>query len=242
MYSVENWVGIIGHSRGKSVGKCPGWTGGCCEECQAQKRHQRLSPTTRCCRISRPAQNPNPPNQPGPQQPAPQQPEPERKPKYKFYVGPDIGVYMPASSKTRDRFSSDWLSYGVGISSISTPRSSGRFSPDIQILSQSNGDDSLFFGLIGVEYQQALIPGQGQKAAKQQPGQPKPEPPHNRDYIPYFGLSAYEAVGDLVAVEDGGYIRGFRLRSCRCCVPRNRVQEPRIYPVQVFEDLGTKRL
>ena len=156
-----------------------------------------------------PAQNqdPNRPNQPPPNPPAPQQPSPARKPKFSIYLVPDIGVYMPTSSKTRERFGGDWFSYGIGLSSISTPHNNGRVSPDIQFLSQSNGDDTVFFGLIGLEYRQSLLFGQRRKPVNQPPnpqpgGQPQPEAERKPSYVPYFGVSAYEAVGDLRAVED----------------------------------------
>jgi hypothetical protein len=149
-----------------------------------------------------PAQDPNNPNPPAPNPPAAQPPEHERKLKYEFYVGPDLGVYMPTSAKTTGRFGNDWFSYGVGITPLSTPRSRGRFSPDIQILSQSSGDDSLFFGLIGIEYRQALLPHLGGKPPKQKQGQPPPPPIREPELVPYVGVSAYDAVGDLKAVED----------------------------------------
>lgn len=156
-------------------------------------------------------QNPNAPNQPAP--PAPQQPAPTRKPKYDIYIGPDAGVYLPTSAKTRGRFGSEWSSFGVGIFPVSTPSSRGHFSASLDALSQSNGNDYAYFGLFGVQYRQAILPHLSEKPTteppKPQPGNqpqpgnpPKPAPERKPNYIPYYGFSAYEAIGDLRAVED----------------------------------------
>jgi len=155
-----------------------------------------------------PPQNPNPN---APAQPAAPQPPPARKPKYEIFIGPNAGVYLPTSSKTQTRFGSDWLDYGVSFYPVYASPSKGRLSLDLQVLANTSGDDSLFFGLIGLDYRRSMLREHTAKPEKASPNaQPNAQPPvpqlarpRRPDYIPYFGFSADEVVGDLVAVEDG---------------------------------------
>jgi hypothetical protein len=107
---------------------------------------------------------------------------------------------MPNSAKTRTRFGSDWIDYGVSIFPVYASPAKGRLSLDLQALAKTTGDDSLFFGLIGLDYRRSLLHEHTHQPAN---APPKAEPERRPDYIPYFGLSADEVVGDLVAVEDG---------------------------------------
>lgn len=165
----------------------------------------------------------DPPDQNPPAKPPARAPEPTRKPRYVIYVGPDLGVYLPTSAKTRSRFGSSWFSFGAGITPVYASTTKGRFSPDLQFISQSSGDDYAFFGLLGLEYRQALVkrhrratksdagaPGapaaNADSAEAQQKDKPKTdhksEPETLRNYIPYFGFTVDEAVGDLRSIED----------------------------------------
>ena len=173
-------------------------------------------------------QDPAEKQNPDPNQPAP--PDLNKKPRRKLeiYLGPELGVYLPTNSKTRERFGSSWIDIGLSIGGLTSPRASGKFSPDIQFLTHSNNDDFVFVGLIGVDYRKALLSGRRQRGertqgqpedsgqrppAEMQPGeQGKPKAPqrrpsnlppyHQPDLIPYVGFSADLAVGDLRSIED----------------------------------------
>ena len=146
------------------------------------------------------------------------------KPKIRIDVGPNIGVYIPTSSKTRSQFGSTWWDYGVGFG-LNRVRTAGGFRPDLHILSQAADGNRFFIGLVGVEYRKALLfgmrrpqtpsgkngdgnaqpqggsgkPGDGNGAPPENPVPAKPKLPY---LLPYFGFSADLAVGDLRDVGD----------------------------------------
>jgi len=77
-----------------------------------------------------------------------------RKPR--FRIGPEIGVYLPTSSKTRDQFGSTWLTLGLGLGSIGRITPKGQTSFDLQILYQSRNGNHAFLAPIGVGYRTAI--------------------------------------------------------------------------------------
>lgn len=79
-----------------------------------------------------------------------------KKKNHRFRIGPEVGVYLPTSSKTRDEFGSAWLSLGLGIGDISTVTTKGTTAFDLQILYQKKGDNHAFIAPIGVAYRQAF--------------------------------------------------------------------------------------
>lgn len=157
---------------------------------------------------SQPPQNPPGQDQPPPQPP---QPKPDEKPKRHFYIGPDIGVFLPTSSKTQNRFGSAWLGIGPGIGPIAGVKKGGQFTPDIFLVSQSNNGNRAFVGLLGVDYRHPL--GTGRKRGKTpnppEPGQggsgdkDNPAQSESRSLLtPYVGLSADLVLADLRSVAD----------------------------------------
>lgn len=79
---------------------------------------------------------------------------PKKRPR--FRVGPEIGVYLPTSSKARSQFGNTWLTVGLGIGSIGRVTSQGQTSLDLQILYQSKNGNHAFLAPIGVGYRVAL--------------------------------------------------------------------------------------
>jgi hypothetical protein len=89
-------------------------------------------------------------------------PEPEhRKSRSLPLIGVDGGLYMPTSSKTRDRLGSTWTSFGLGIGGVGSARRQGALNLDFQVLyNQHNGNSALIIP-IGVEYRKGFAqPGQ----------------------------------------------------------------------------------
>ncbi len=81
--------------------------------------------------------------------------EPAKK-KYRLRIGPEIGVFLPTSSKARSEFGSSWVSIGLGIGSIGQVPKKGQTSLDLQILYQTRGDNHAFLAPIGIGYRTAL--------------------------------------------------------------------------------------
>ena len=78
------------------------------------------------------------------------------KKRARFRIGPEIGVYLPTSSKARSQFGNTWLTVGLGIGSIGRVTTSGQTSLDLQILYQSKNGNHAFLAPIGIGYRKAL--------------------------------------------------------------------------------------
>jgi len=78
------------------------------------------------------------------------------KKRSRFRIGPEIGVYLPTSSKARSQFGNTWLTVGLGIGSIGRVTPQGQTSLDLQILYQSKNGNHAFLAPIGVGYRLAL--------------------------------------------------------------------------------------
>ena len=85
---------------------------------------------------------------------APQAQPPKKRPR--FRIGPELGVYLPTSSKTRDQFGSTWVTLGLGLGSIGQITSKGQTSFDLQILYQTKDDNHVFLAPLGVGYRTAI--------------------------------------------------------------------------------------
>ena len=100
----------------------------------------------------------------------------------------------------------------------------GSVKPDLHFLSQSKNGNRLFFGLVGIEYRRPLLfgfpkppkPGEAPKGGENDPpsndgGENKPPAPegnpalmfHKPPFIPYVGISADLAIGEIRAAADG---------------------------------------
>ena len=113
---------------------------------QAQSAETPPAPTTVIAPAPQPAAEP---------QQESQTVDPPKK-KYRLRIGPEIGVFLPTSSKARSEFGSSWVSIGLGIGSIGQVPKKGQTSLDLQILYQTRGDNHAFLAPIGVGYRTAL--------------------------------------------------------------------------------------
>jgi len=74
----------------------------------------------------------------------------------RFRIGPEVGVYLPTSSKARDQFGSSWLTIGLGIGSIGRVAPQGQTSFDLQVLYQSKNGNHVFLAPVGIGYRLAV--------------------------------------------------------------------------------------
>ncbi len=85
-------------------------------------------------------------------------------------IGPEVEVYLPFSSKTRDRFGSTFTGIGLGLGSAA-PRAGGAIRPDIAILRAESGRNEALFVAGGLQYRRTFS---DQVAA-------------DTRYVPYYG-------------------------------------------------------
>ena len=79
-------------------------------------------------------------------------------------------MFLPSSSKTRDRFGYSWLSIGLGLGAINPVSTKGNLALDLNLLYHGRDGNHAFFAPLGVGYRVALAPG--------------------TSTVPYAGLSA----------------------------------------------------
>lgn len=82
-------------------------------------------------------------------------PAPEKK-RARFRFGPEVGLYLPTSSKARSEFGSSALSLGLGIGSINKISQRGQTTFDLQIVYESKDDNHLFLAPVGIGYRKAF--------------------------------------------------------------------------------------
>jgi hypothetical protein len=164
---------------------------------------------------SPPGQAPPGQNPPGQNPPETPDSKPKPKPRRPVFLGFDTGVFIPTSSRTRDKFGSTWLDIGPSFGRITGPKLRGALTPDIHILSQSHDGNRLFVGLLGLEYRRPLSFGRSHRPSGPavppgedgKPGEPpsgdKANPVASDPTKPYFGFSADLSVGDIRDVQDG---------------------------------------
>jgi len=87
------------------------------------------------------APTPPPPDTGGDDQPAP-----------RFRIGPEVGLYFPSNSKTRDAFGSHFVNIGVGLGTISQKSARGVLAFDLSIVSNHNKEANIFIAPVGVSY------------------------------------------------------------------------------------------
>nr|CAA9236517.1 hypothetical protein AVDCRST_MAG63-1222 [uncultured Armatimonadetes bacterium] len=88
--------------------------------------------------------------------PQPEQEQPRRR---RFRIGPEIGVYLPTDSKTRDRFGDTWFTFGIGLGPIPEPQQRGIFGIDLNVLYRKRGDNRALVIPLGVSYRRSLSVG-----------------------------------------------------------------------------------
>lgn len=149
------------------------------------------------------AQSPNGQNPQNPQTPQnpPPPAEPAPKPRPHLYLGPDIGVFIPTSGRTRNAFGGSWFDFGLGLGPIAHLSENGRFAPDLHFITQAANGNRMFFGLVGVEYRRPF--GVRFPHPEQQGGGGAEPVLHRPDWVPYVGASADLMVGQLRDVSVG---------------------------------------
>lgn len=123
-------------------------------------------------------------------------PAPEKKHGFEVpKIGIDLGVYLPSSGRTRQRFGNSWTNVGIGIGRPDTPSSDGRIGLDFGVISKSSGSHHVFVAPLGIYYRRAFSAG---------------DVLEHRSLIPYYGVSADLVILDLRSPEDNVHSR-FRL-------------------------------
>jgi len=84
----------------------------------------------------------------------PAAPDPPDRVRLRF--GPQVGTYLPASSKTRDRFGDAWLLLGIGIGNPSDMHKDRHGALDISVLSNSRNGAKALIIPVGFSYNLAL--------------------------------------------------------------------------------------
>lgn len=74
----------------------------------------------------------------------------------RFRIGPEVGLYLPTSSKTRSEFGSSALSLGIGLGSINKISKRGNTTLDLQVIYQSRNGNHMFLAPLGIGYRKAF--------------------------------------------------------------------------------------
>ncbi len=74
----------------------------------------------------------------------------------RFQIGPEVGVYLPTSAKTRNEFGGSWFTIGLGLGSINQVRAQGQVAFDLQVLYQQKNGNHVFLAPVGVSYRTAV--------------------------------------------------------------------------------------
>ena len=82
--------------------------------------------------------------------------DPAPKQKKRFQIGPEVGVFLPTSSKTRNEFGSAWYSVGIGFGTINQVGPQGQIGFDLQLLYQTRDNGHAFVAPVGVSYRKAV--------------------------------------------------------------------------------------
>lgn len=119
-----------------------------------------------------------------PPPPPPGAPAEEPRPRRRFRFGPEVGVFIPANAKTRDRFGASWTDLGPGFGAVRQAGPRGRLEIDVSVFRESRGNRRAFFAPVGVGYRRDLAAGGGA-------------------FIPYAGASVNLVLADLRSDADG---------------------------------------
>jgi len=71
-------------------------------------------------------------------------------------IGPEFGLYIPASGKASNRFGSQWWSIGLGFGQIGSPSTKGTFSPDLSLIARYSSSNHVYIVPAGVQYRVSL--------------------------------------------------------------------------------------
>ena len=67
-------------------------------------------------------------------------------------IGPEVSVFLPISSSTRDLFGPSWSSFTFGIGAVEQASPGGSFSFDIEVLSSERYHNHAFVVPIGIDF------------------------------------------------------------------------------------------
>lgn len=107
----------------------------------------------------------------------------ESKPR-RFRLGPEVGVYLPTNSRTRDRFGDAWLSLGLGFGPISGITSKGQLGFDLSLNYQQHEGNRVFLLPLGLGYRVALTQNPESKT------------------VPYAGVTGDVYLADVRSIPD----------------------------------------
>ena len=79
----------------------------------------------------------------------------------RLQIGPEVGVYLPTSSKTRSEFGGSWLTIGLGLGSIHQVHGKGQTAFDLQVLYQKKNGNHAFLAPLGISYRTAISQSAG---------------------------------------------------------------------------------
>jgi hypothetical protein len=108
----------------------------------------------------------------------------------RLLVGPQIGVFHPASARARTLFGDNWFNFGIGLGPVVPPKKTGQIDFDLNILASRPRGARAVLAPIGIGYRRSLQP-QGAN-------------------VTYVGVSANALVTSLQSDADG-IRRGFRV-------------------------------
>lgn len=94
--------------------------------------------------------------QPEPQAPPPSASTPAPRPKQRFRIGPELGVFLPTSSKTRDRFGDAWFTFGLGLGPVERLVKPDLFEFDFGLSYRRSDENHALLIPLGVKYIHAL--------------------------------------------------------------------------------------
>jgi hypothetical protein len=119
----------------------------------------------------------------------PPPPPPTRRPRLR--VGPEIGFFLPTDDKTRTRFGSTWVTFGIGFGSVlSRAQSQGQFLLDLDVYARSRSGNRAVVVPIGVQYRRSLLGGGGGSGGGG-------DLAGRSSFVPYVGASANLVVVSL---------------------------------------------
>jgi hypothetical protein len=121
-------------------------------------------------------QTPQTPAPPANPQTPPEEPDEDNSRK-RFRIGPELGVFIPTSGKTRDAFGDAWYNYGVGLGSVVRANQHGTIAFNLSFFSYRSGNGRVFMAPVGIGYRVALS--------------------DNKQTTPYAGISANLVFTDL---------------------------------------------
>lgn len=114
----------------------------------------------------------------------PVQPDPPtRTVKKRFHFGPDLELFLPTSSKTRERYGSSWFGIGAGFGSVTPEGLLGSWSGEFYLIHNDNKGHEAYIIPLGIGYRRAVV--------------------DRLDVRPYVGASVNLVLGSFNSPTDG---------------------------------------